>query len=182
MPRPGLADRAARLDRMHEVDRRPREHARAPAAPRPARRSRNARTPPAATRAQHGRLGIALHRIQHVARETRRRRRARPRSTARAAGSAPAPPGAAKRPRHRRWRGGPERRAAERQDGVGAPERRDGAARAELGHRIGLSGKKGAPAAAPRPMRAGAAAGNEGALRARPADDDAPRPPRPLRA
>ena len=49
MPRPRLADGAARLDRVHEVDVGVGEHLPHQRAPRRSRRSRNARTPPART-------------------------------------------------------------------------------------------------------------------------------------
>ena len=81
VPRPRLADRAARLDRMHEVDCGIGEHL--PHQPhlgdRGAVEMRDAAGP---HRAQDRRLGIALHRVHHVAGERRRRRPGVPWSTA----------------------------------------------------------------------------------------------------
>ena len=107
--RPGLADGAARLDRVHEVDRRVREHAAAPAPPRRSRRSRNGATPPART--ARSTAGSGLHFTAYSTRPGTPatnspcgRRRRRP-----DAGNASAPPAARRRRVRRPWAAHPWR-------------------------------------------------------------------------
>jgi hypothetical protein len=70
LPRPCLTDRAARLDRVHEVNARIGEHLpdQNHLVGRCAIEMTHAARP---QRAQHGGIGIALHRVQNIARESR---------------------------------------------------------------------------------------------------------------
>ena len=81
VPRPGLADRAARLDRVHEMDRGVGEHLPHQRAPRPIEAQSKCAHAAGLQRAQHRRLRVALHGVQHVAGKRRRRSRARWRLT-----------------------------------------------------------------------------------------------------
>ena len=122
VPRPGLADRAARLDRVHEMDGGIREHLphQGHFADRGAVEMADAAV---VQRAQHRRFRVALHRVHHRAGE-RRDERARGGGDWPGAGSASAPPGAASRPDDRPWAVPREAPHARRQSGGAAARRR----------------------------------------------------------
>ena len=124
MARPRLADRAARLDRVHEVDRPRRGTSAAPARPRRSRRSRNG----ARRRAHSARstAGSGLHFTAYSTSPGKAATKSRAVAVSTSLGgcSAPAPRAAARRPARRpSGRRGPDAVIA---GGGGAERRRNG--------------------------------------------------------